>query len=80
MNNNTEKSNFIQTGGHEDAFSILEDGKIIKKVTEKEYNFYTIILHKHPQLKPFVPEFFGTIKKKDGKYIFFIFLYNNYFF
>jgi hypothetical protein len=56
---------FIQTGGHADAFTKLAGGRISKKVSKKEFEFYGQTLAHHPDVKPFLPTFYG-VEQKDG--------------
>lgn len=63
-------------GGHANGFLHMEDGKIAKKVSEKEYHFYTVTLKKYSQFKCYVPEFFGTDQREDKSISIFLWLFN----
>ena len=55
-----------QTGGHVDAFKIIEHGKLMKKVGKSEFSFYRSILHTIEHLPQFCPQFFGVHEENDN--------------
>jgi hypothetical protein len=58
-----------QAGGHVGAFLIGGEGKIMKKVGEPEFKFYSTTLGTFDSLKPFAPTFYGTQEKDGNKYV-----------
>eukprot|EP01120_Amphizonella_sp_Union-15-10_P010269 TRINITY_DN408_c0_g2_i1.p1 TRINITY_DN408_c0_g2~~TRINITY_DN408_c0_g2_i1.p1 ORF type:complete len:456 (-),score=109.09 TRINITY_DN408_c0_g2_i1:31-1266(-) len=55
-----------QTGGHADAFAILEGGKIMKRVGKAEFEFYKKVPTHYPYMKPFIPDA-SNVEERDGK-------------
>jgi len=66
---NEGEKKFAQAGGHADAFVQVAAGKIMKKVSKNEFTFYGTTLQKHPTVKPFVPQYFGTEAKDGNNYV-----------
>jgi hypothetical protein len=56
---------FIQTGGHEGAFVKLDGGKIMKRVSKNEFEFYNTTLQTVPDIKPLLPQFYGVEQKAE---------------
>jgi len=56
----------FQTGGHVGSFAKVDEGKIKKKVSKVEYDFYKSVSEKYPELIPFIPKFYGTLEE-EGK-------------
>lgn len=57
-----------QTGGHDDAFCQLENGKIMKQVKEREYQYYCDLKPKWSLFEPYMAKFYGT-RRSRGKSI-----------
>ena len=59
-------STFIQVGGHPGAFSVVEEGRITKKVGQVEANFYTKLA---PLCGDLVPKSFAVEQKGDDYFV-----------
>jgi len=60
---------FSQAGGHAGAFLKVTEGRIMKKVSKNEFGFYSEILKNFPQVKPYLPGFYGTEARDGNNYV-----------
>eukprot|EP00010_Vexillifera_abyssalis_P002052 CAMPEP_0201551890 /NCGR_PEP_ID=MMETSP0173_2-20130828/12120_1 /ASSEMBLY_ACC=CAM_ASM_000268 /TAXON_ID=218659 /ORGANISM="Vexillifera sp., Strain DIVA3 564/2" /LENGTH=265 /DNA_ID=CAMNT_0047962249 /DNA_START=29 /DNA_END=823 /DNA_ORIENTATION=+ len=65
MSSTSNEKSSNQVGGHAGAFKSKGDGVIQKKANDRELEFYTKTLPKHPALQELVPKFHG-IENNDG--------------
>lgn len=47
-----------QTGGRVNSFKVLAEGRLAKKVSETEHNFYTAVLQRFPAMQVFCPRYY----------------------